>query len=81
MALLWGILAFVIFAVALIPCLGWVNWINIPFATAGVIVSVMALARASRAGEPVGGAVGGLVLSLIAVLAGFVRLVLGGFVI
>ena len=78
LALIWGILAFLLFALALLPCLGWLNWLNIPFAVVGVIVSIVAMARA-RSGA-LGPAVGGLILSLCAVVVGFVRLALGGFV-
>ena len=43
LALVWGVLAIIGFGVAFIPCLGALNWLNIPFAIAGVIVSLIAL--------------------------------------
>lgn len=77
-ALILGIVAFLIFGLALFPCLGWINWINIPFALVSTVVSVIALATSSKDGKPSGAAIGGLVLSVIAMLAGGVRLLLGG---
>jgi hypothetical protein len=80
LALMWGIGSFLGFCLGLIPCLGWFNWINIPFSIGGVVLGSMALARESTARRPVGPAVAGLLLSLVAVVFGFARLVLGGFV-
>jgi hypothetical protein len=78
LALVWGILAFTGFVVGLIPCLGWVNWINIPFGIAGVVIAIVAMSQASAERRPPGPAIGGLVLSLTAVVIGMIRLVLGG---
>jgi len=75
-ALAWGVLAFLGFCLGLIPCLGALNWLNIPFAFGGVAVSIVAMAR-SRHAVP-GSAIAGLFLSVCAVVLGFVRLVLGG---
>jgi hypothetical protein len=81
LALVWGILAFVGFIVGLIPCLGWVNWLNIPFAIAGVVIAIVAMSQASAERRPVGPAIGGLVLSITAVVIGLIRLLLGGGVV
>jgi hypothetical protein len=81
LALVWGICSFLGFCLGLIPCVGWFNWINIPFGIAGCVFSAVALARESRARRPLGTAITGMILCLIAVLVGFVRLVLGGFVV
>lgn len=78
LALVWGIAAFLFFVLALLPCLGWLNWLNIPFAVVGVILSIVAMAKARPGAQ--GAAIGGLVLSLCAVVVGFLRLALGGFI-
>lgn len=78
LALVWGIVAFLFFVLALLPCLGWLNWLNIPFAVVGVILSIVAMAKA-RPGEQ-GPPIGGLILSLCAVVIGFLRLAMGGFI-
>lgn len=78
LALVWGILAFLAFLVGLIPCLGWVNWINIPFAIAGVVIAIVAMSQAGAQARPVGPAIGGLVLSVTAVVIGLIRLLIGG---
>lgn len=74
--LIWGILAIVGLAVGFLPCVGWFNWLNIPFAGVGLIISIIAMAQ-SRPGTQ-GAATGGLALNLIAIVFGVVRLILGG---
>lgn len=78
LALVWGILAFLGFLLGLIPCLGWINWVNIPFAIVGVVIGIVALSQAGARNRPVGPAIGGLILSVTAVVIGMIRLVLGG---
>jgi hypothetical protein len=78
LALIWGILAMIGFGVAFLPCLGSLNWLNIPFAVVGLILSVVAASNAP-AGQR-GSAVAGLVLNAVAVVFGIMRLVAGGFV-
>jgi hypothetical protein len=75
-ALVWGIVSFVVFGLALIPCLGWLNWLNIGMSIVGVIIAIVALAKAE--GQKTGMAVGGLVLCVVAILGGIIRLILGG---
>lgn len=76
LSLVWGILALCGLFVGLVPCLGSLNWINIPFATVGLIVGVVALSKAPP--EKKGSAIAGIVMCAIAMLVGFVRLVMGG---
>ena len=76
LALVWGIVAFVGFLFAMIPCLGWLNWLNIPMAIVGVVISLVAMPKSGTEGK--GMATAGLVLSVLAVAAGAVRLFLGG---
>lgn len=74
--LAWGILAVCGMFIGFIPCLGSLNWLNIPFAVIGTVVGIVAVVGqkngASRAG------VTGLVLCAIASLFGMIRLTLGG---
>jgi hypothetical protein len=76
LSLAWGILALLGFFVAFIPCLGALNWLNIPFAVAGLILGVIAYAN----GQPGrrGASAAGIVLCAIAVLIGAKRLIMGG---
>jgi hypothetical protein len=76
LSLVWGILAIAGMLVAFLPCLGWMNWFNIPFSGVGLIVSVIALATSKQPNK--GGAVGGLILCGVAVVFGIIRLVAGG---
>ena len=63
--LILGILAALGMLLAFIPLLGWLNWINIPFAIIGLIISA------------IGKSNGGMVLCGMAVLFGLIRLILG----
>jgi hypothetical protein len=72
LSLVWGILALLGLVVAFVPCLGWLNWANIPFAIAGLIISIMAKSR-----QPSGAATAGMVLNGIAIVLGIIRLKLG----
>jgi hypothetical protein len=75
-SLAWGILALLGFAVGFIPCLGWLNWFNIPFSAAGLIFSIVAYAS-GRPGMRTGSA-WGIALCAVGVLIGAKRLILGG---
>ncbi len=75
LSLVWGILAFIGMFVAFFPCLGSLNWLNIPFSAVGLIVSIVALATTK--GPSKGMAIAGLVLCALGVLLGCIRLVLG----
>ena len=78
LVLIWGVVAFCGFTLALIPCLGWLNWLNIPFSLAGALISIIAMARAhSDKKSPVRPIVG-LILCAIAASVGLLRLLLGG---
>ncbi len=76
LSLVWGILAALGMVVAFFPCLGSLNWLNIPFAAAGLILSIVAVATSKQ--ERKGAGVAGLVLCAMAVLFGLIRLALGG---
>lgn len=75
-ALAWGILVFAGFCVGLLPCLGWLNWITVPSAYAGMVVNIVALVKTRHRTPPA--AVAGLLLSLIAAKLGLLRLLVGG---
>ena len=77
-SLAWGILSLLGFLVAFVPCLGALNWLNIPFSAAGLIFSLIAYSKGIP-GQRNASAIG-IVLCLIAVLIGAKRLVWGGFI-
>lgn len=76
LALIWGILAAIGMLVGFVPCLGALNWLNIPFAGVGIVVGGLAFSRATD--DEKRSAVAGLVLCTIALFFGLIRLVLGG---
>lgn len=78
LALIWGILSIIGFGIAFLPCLGSLNWLNIPFAVVGLIIGIVAASNAPVGQR--GSAVAGIVLSSIAIVFGLLRLVAGGFV-
>lgn len=76
-SLIFGILAIVGMIIGFFPCLGSLNWINIPFATIGLIISIIAVTQTPQ-NEPKGNAIAGLVLCSVAMLFGIIRLLAGG---
>ena len=76
LGLVWGIVAILGMGVAFLPCLGSLNWLNIPFSLAGLIVSVIAASQAPPDKKNM--AIGGIVLCAFAAGLGLIRLVLGG---
>ena len=75
LSLVWGILAICGMFVAFFPCLGSLNWINIPFSFVGLIISIMALVTTR---EPKKGmSIAGTICCGIAVLFGTLRLIVG----
>jgi hypothetical protein len=79
LALVWGILAIVGMIVAFFPCLGSLNWLNIPFSVIGLIIGIVAVTTAKV--EKKGGGVAGIVLCAIAAVLGLIRLIAGGGVV
>lgn len=75
-SLLWGIVAIILMVFALIPLLGWANWLLIPFAVVGAIIAAIGIA--ATAPQNRGRAKTGLVLNAIVIIVGIVRLSMGG---
>jgi len=76
LSLVWGILAIIGMGVAFFPCLGSLNWINIPFSIVGLIISIVAYTR--KVEEEKGSSIGGMVCCGIAAIFGIIRLIAGG---
>ena len=76
LCLVWGILSLIGFLVALFPCLGSLNWLNIPFSGIGLIISIIATVTGQPGNK--GMSVVGIVLCAIAIVIGLIRLILGG---
>ena len=62
-SLIWGILAVLGMIVALFPCLGALNWLLLPFAGVGIIISALAFGSAGH--KPKGASTAGLVCCVI----------------
>ena len=72
-----GIVAVSFMLIGFIPCLGWLNYLNLTFSFITVILSIVALASAkSDSGRSA--AVLGLALVVMAICLGVGRLILGG---
>lgn len=78
LALIWGLLAMVGLGVGFLPCVGWLNWLNIPFALVGLIIGIVSVSNAPLGQRGTG--TGGTVLCAIAVVLGVLRLIVGGFI-
>lgn len=75
LSLAWGILAVGGMLVGFIPCFGWLNWLNIPFAFAGLIFSV--IAHLTGRGPNRQSSLVAIILCVLAILLGSKRLVAG----
>lgn len=75
-SLIWGILSIIGLVIAFFPCLGSLNWLNIPFSLIGLVISLIASNSSSQSSR--GRANTGTVLCAIAVVLGFLRLIAGG---
>ena len=76
LSLIWGILAIIGLFVGFFPCLGSLNWLNVPFAVIGLIISGITLSNTKE--ESKGAAIAGVVCCAIATVVGIFRLVAGG---
>lgn len=72
-----GIVALSFMLVGFIPCLGWLNYINIFLSFVTLILGIVALATAKSDAER-SAAVLGVVLVIMAIFLGTGRLILGG---
>jgi hypothetical protein len=73
MSLVWGLLATVGMVVGFFPCFGALNWLNIPFAGVGAVVSVITLIGVKgRVLSAVG-----LACCVLALGVGAIRLIMG----
>lgn len=79
LSLIWGILAILGMIVGFFPCLGALNWLNIPFSGLGIIVSAIAWGTAGS--KPKGQSLAGLLMCIVACIFGIMRLSAGGGVV
>lgn len=75
-SLLWGIGALLAMLLGLVPLLGWLNWLVIPFAAIGVVIAVLGLLMSSEGRR--GRAKAGLLLGVGVMIVAAIRLSLGG---
>jgi len=73
-SVIWGVLAIFGMLVALTPCLGALNWLNIPFSLIGIVFSVIAMSGEEPAKSQ---GIAGLIMCLIAIVVGAFRLIIG----
>ena len=63
---LFGLIALLAMLIAFIPMLGWLNWIVIPFAIIGLIISGLTNSRTGKT------------FCIVVIFFGILRLILGG---
>jgi hypothetical protein len=71
-----GIISCAMMLLGLLPCFGGLNWLTIPLAILGTVFSSVGLSISDQWRR--GSATAGLVLSIIALVFGSIRLILGG---
>lgn len=74
-SLVLGIIAIIGAVIGFFPCLGWFNWLNLPVAVVGLIISIVATTKDD--GESKGMCITGIVLCGLAILIGIIRLIIG----
>jgi hypothetical protein len=72
----WGILAIIGMLVGFFPCLGALNWLNIPFSGMGIIISAIAFTTSKEQNK--NGVIAGFICCTVALFFGILRLVVGG---
>jgi hypothetical protein len=72
-----GIIAISLMLIGFIPCLGWLNYLNLTFSFVTVILSIVAIASA-KTDSVRSSAVLGLALVVVAICLGIGRLIIGG---
>ena len=75
LGLLFGIFSIMGMFIAFLPLLGWMNWGVIPFALAGLVISIIGVATASKSNRL---GIAAITLCCIAIVVGAFRLYLGG---
>ena len=75
LSLIWGILSMIGMFIAFLPLLGWMNWGNIPFASIGLIISIVAAVTGTGSK---GFSIAGVIMCAVAILVGVLRLIIGG---
>ena len=75
LGLLFGICSIMGMFVAFLPLLGWMNWGVIPFAIAGLVISIIGVATAKKSSRL---GVAAIVLCGVAIVIGAFRLNIGG---
>ena len=78
-----GIFAFAIFILALIPCLGWMNWISLPLALTGCVLNAITVMKVALMGSndtsgDIIASVIGFMLCIGVLILGPIRLFFGG---
>ena len=74
-SLIWGLFALLFMCLGLIPLLGWLNWLVIPFAAVGALLAgIGVLLRGDKSRR----AKAGLILNVVVIVVAAIRLSLGG---
>jgi len=74
---IFAMLSALVLLLTIIPLLGWINWLNIPFAFLGLIFSVIGVTATKNKGI----GMAGIVISCVVIILGILRLkACGGFI-
>ncbi len=76
LTLVWGIVVISFAFIALVPCLGWMNWFVIPIAMIGAVLAIIDLAT-NKDQQNIAYPIAGLICCLGALPISIVRLIVG----
>ncbi len=71
----WGVLSLIGMIIAFFPCLGALNWLNVPFSAFGLIVSIISYLFSKKRYRV--GSLTGIIFCSVAIIVGLIRLALG----
>jgi hypothetical protein len=75
LSLVWGLLATIGLVIGFVPCFGALNWLNIPFAGVGLVVSAIAVFTGE--GRERAYSLAGIACCSLALVIGVLRLIVG----
>jgi hypothetical protein len=76
-SILIGIFSIVGMMIAFIPCLGFLNWLSIPFAMIGLVINIVSYIYAGPSTSKTH-IVAGIIMCAISICVGILRLIIGG---
>lgn len=76
-SLVLGLVSVILSLIGFVPCLGSLNWLSIPIAGVGLLISIIAFVQKDK-DENINKLIAGLILCIFTIIFGTMRLIMGG---